>query len=270
MPRVSLSKKQLTTEAGQALLKLLADVTQDGALSDAEVHQLRDWLDANKECSEVPAIAWLRELLEAVLADGKVAHDERWDLLLAFDKVFPPEERVLAKLRRKNALREATSWSDQPATSKQVAYLQVLGVQFNASRITKAEASDLITKAQERDRNAPSNRQMMVLRFWDQVALADEGKVAVGDWMDAWYQKDDRHRDAWDLWKVENGLASGQGDPSLVPIGEGFRVLPRVKDRPAEPAQPRRGKKKRETLGPIGTVVMWGVILAAIWYFAKS
>ena len=69
---------------------------------------------------------------------------------------------------------------------------------------------------------------------------------------------------------VENGLASGQGDPSLVPIGEGFKVLPRVKARPEEAPQPKRAKKKQETLGPVGTVVMWVVILAAIWYFAKS
>lgn len=269
MARVSLSKKQLTTEAGQSLLSLLAEVTQDGSLSDAEVHKLRDWLEANRECADVPAIAWLRELLQAVLADGKVTPDERWDLLLAFDKVFPPEERVLAKLRRKNAPREATAWTDQHATSKQVAYLQVLGVKFDASRITKAEASDLIDKAKDRLENAPSNRQMMVLRFWDQVALAEEGKGSVSEWMDFWYRKDDRHRDAWDLWKVENGLASGQGDPNLVPIGEGFRVLPRLKVRPAEQALPKQGKKKQETLGPVGTFVMWSVLIAALWYFLK-
>lgn len=275
MARVSLGKKQLSTEAGKALLHLLGEITRDGELSLDEVERLRAWLEENKACAEVPAIAWLRELLQAVLADGKVTQEERVELLLAFDKVLPPEDRLLAKVRRRNAAahdQEAQEpaqtrptsgskrvpWQDQPATEKQFDYMRFLGVQFDEATITKGQASELITAAAAQSQDRPSNRQMMVLRFWNRLEIASDGREAVSEWMDEWYDKDPRHREAWELWKQENGDDGGQGDPNRVPIGAGPEFLKRLNK---QPKAKEAAKSQDHASGWIGLAV----ILVLIW-----
>lgn len=232
MPRVSLTKKQLATAAGQALLGLLTNITRDGDLSAAEVEHLRAWLAENGTAVDVPAIAWLSELVQAALADGKVTADERAEMLLAFDRVLPPEERIIAKMRRNSAPKPARARKEPRATERQLDYMRVLGIAFDEAKITKEEASDLIS-AKLGTAESVSNRQLMVLRFWNRLDLVGGGKRGVSEWLDEWYTKDQRHREAWELWKRENGDDGRQGDPGRVPVGVGPEYLKRVETAPA-------------------------------------
>lgn len=242
MARVTLTKKQLATQAGESLLTLLMSITHDGELSLGEIDSLRQWLSDNAEGTIIPAVAWLRELVTAVLADGHVTTEERAELLLAFERVLPLEERLVAKMKRRTAVGmavdpdvdgapERTSARrprhEQPATERQIDYLRFLGAEFDESRITKVEASALIDERLSLGKPV-SNRQMMVLRFWDQAAIAGEGKASISSWMDAWYAEEPRRLEAWEMWKRENGDDGRQGDPTRVPVGAGFEYLNRV------------------------------------------
>ena len=235
--RVTLGKKQLATEAGQALLDLLTEITRDGELSLDEVKRLRAWLEHYRSAGEeVPAIAWLHELVAAVVADGRVTAEERTDLLLAFERILPAEERVLAKTRRKDASQHQepptaprTAPREPPATKRQLDYLRALNATFDPA-ITKADASELIDQMVG-SRNDVSNRQMMVLRFWDRLDMAPAGKGGVSRWMDEYYQEQPLRKDAWDIWKTQNGDRGQQGDPTGVPIGAGHPILEQLRNR---------------------------------------
>ena len=119
--------------------------------------------------------------------------------------------------------------------------------------MTKGQASDLITaKLDTRD---VSNRQMMVLRFWDQVKLVSLGRLEVSEWIDEWYSQDHRHLAAWEQWKRDHDDSGGQGDPSVVPIGAGFGYLKRL----AKSA----GEHSEEEDNLLGTLLIALVIIAA-------
>lgn len=277
MTRVSLTKKQLTTAEGMELLSLLVAITKDGEASLGEVQHLRDWLDA-KASADLPAITWLREIVGAVLADGKVTPEERVEMLLAFERVLPPEERVVAKLNRKSAdlaagqaevkpKKKATRWEDHPATDNQIGYMGFLGIAFDPKTITKGQATTLIS---ERLNASISNRQMMVLRFWNKPELAKLGSRQVSEWIDEWYTKDTRHRAAWTLWKQESGDTGGQGDPERVPIGIGFEVMKRVPVEKQPEREPVQEKEAKAKAGVAAGCLAWVVVLAiAAWLLSK-
>jgi hypothetical protein len=271
MPRVSLTSKQLSNQLGKQLLHLLCTVTQDGELSLGEIEQLRSMLKATEADIDVPAIPWLRELIEACLADGKVTREERLELLMAFERVLPMEERILAKSRRRNASAhdeaapEARSsrWEDDPASDRQIAYLGALGIDVEEG-LTKGRASELITACVDQGSTTVSNRQMMVLRFWDRVDIAKGGRGAVSDWMDSWYAQDPRHLDAWTKWKIDNGDQGKQDDPAKVPIGAGYQILAKMAPAPKAAAdETDRAKPRSGSLSE--TLITWAVLAFVAW-----
>lgn len=77
-------------------------VTADGRLLEQEVLQLRNWLETHRGNS-TPAVAYLREAVEEVLADGRVTDEERAWLQKAIETVLPREERERAAMRRREA-----------------------------------------------------------------------------------------------------------------------------------------------------------------------
>lgn len=141
-------------------------------------------------------------------------------------KLLQAEE---AQRRREERANQPPRWHFDPATEPQLRYLRALGASFDEQKITKGEASELIDAIL----NSPdgiSNRQMMILRFWDKVDLADHGKNFVSEWMDRWYAEDPDHIAAWEWWKESNGdWGCKDADPALVTIGCGTRWLRMVK-----------------------------------------
>ena len=238
MARVTLSKKELATSSGGELLKLLQEITHDGELSLDEINRMKVWLDQHSETTTVPAVAWLREILKAMLADGRITPAERQELLLAIERVLPQDERILAKVRRKAAAELSQGGEeeeepedevdDTPATPRQIEYLRSLRVSFDERKLTKDLASSLITEALE-GRAQASNRQIMVLRFWSRTDLAKLDRREISEWMDEWYEAEPLRLEAWELWKSESNDDGSQGDPTVVPVGIGEKYLERVR-----------------------------------------
>ncbi len=92
-PRVSITKLQRETAIATDLLDLCTAITEDGHLDDSEVEALRAWLGENRD-QPLPAIAYLTETVERILADGRVTPDEHRDLYQAIEKVLPPDLRA--------------------------------------------------------------------------------------------------------------------------------------------------------------------------------
>lgn len=98
--RVSLTKTQRQTEIGIELISLCQSFTEDGSLSDAEIHDLRAWLESN-QATDLPAISFLIETVQKVLEDGKVTKEERQAVYKALETVLPPDIRKGAIARRR-------------------------------------------------------------------------------------------------------------------------------------------------------------------------
>src|SRR5688572_13748334 len=206
--RVTLTKGQAASAAGTQLLSLLVDFTSDGELSLGEVEKLRVWLDGN-HAAEVPAVAWLRELVADILADGRVTSEERIDLILAIERVMPKEQRLIATARRKAAedlTRELVVEVEQvddgdddsdygSATEPQRRYILALGGKVTPG-LSVSAASELIDTLLSGS-SSVSKRQMMVLRFWNRVEVSRDGRHAVSEWMDVWYVEDPDRQAAW-------------------------------------------------------------------------
>lgn len=98
--RVSLTKTQRQSEIGIELMSLCQSFTEDGALSDEEIHGLRAWLEEN-ESADLPAISFLVDTVQKVLEDGKVTKEERQAVYKALETVLPPDARKEAVARRR-------------------------------------------------------------------------------------------------------------------------------------------------------------------------
>jgi hypothetical protein len=268
--RLSLTKKQLHEEKGAALLALLGDITADGVLTDSEVLRLSDWLKTHHD-DDIPSIAYLAHLVEAVVANGSIETEDRRNLQAAIEKVLPVSEREAARDARErvahvvkgdsipqpkislNDLKrikveghieleppEEASWRKDPMTERQYEFIRSKGASISR-RATKGQASDLIGSLL--NNRSISSRQQMVMRFWNRSLKANEGRREVMLWLDAFYEEDPDRKAAWELYKEEaedNGL---QGVPERVPVGVGHDYLTRIKNG-GESAVPRFQKSR--------------------------
>lgn len=103
MARRALSKAEIETAAGVELLGICQSVTADGRLDQAEVEDLRRWLEANRD-SAMPGAAFLRDAVGAVLADGVISDSERRELQRVVEAVLPPALRPAAAAARRDAV----------------------------------------------------------------------------------------------------------------------------------------------------------------------
>lgn len=92
-PRLSITKLQRRTSIATDLLDLCQAITEDGHLDEGEIEALRLWLADNRG-ADLPAIAFLAETVERILADGRVTPDEHRDLYRAIETVLPPDLRA--------------------------------------------------------------------------------------------------------------------------------------------------------------------------------
>lgn len=135
-----------------------------------------------------------------------------------------------ASLLIESLLQHATPASEQRATEKQMEYIRILGANPPPG-LSKADASSLIEELHAKRREAsaknqpPSSRQIMVLRFWNRLDLAQSSKWEVEQWLDQFYAEDPRRKEAWTEFKLENGDDGSQRDPSWVTIGLGDSYL---------------------------------------------
>jgi len=107
--RVSLTKTDLGTSAGLALLEVLQSIADDGQLTPEEVEQLRAWLTAHAD-SALPGRAHLDHIVTEILKDGVITDGEYALLHDAILRVLPRSLRSIATLRRrerKTAQRQA-------------------------------------------------------------------------------------------------------------------------------------------------------------------
>jgi HIRAN domain-containing protein len=100
--RTSITKLQRETAAAAELISLCQTVTEDGHLADEEIAGLRQWL-LDHRGSDLPAIAFLLETVDRILADGRVTPDERGDLYRAIETVLPPDIRQSVRGTRTSA-----------------------------------------------------------------------------------------------------------------------------------------------------------------------
>jgi hypothetical protein len=244
------------------LIGLLNQITADGDISAAEIQALYGWINAINE--DIAALRFLRTLIESIAEDGVVTPSETLDLYIAIERVLPAEFRGPAKTNRWTAgilladEERTSNWEDDPITEPQVRYLKSLGGDPQKFK-TKGEASREIDRLTSGPKSV-SNRQLMILRFWNVVDLADHGKAFVIGWLDDFYATDSDHIAAWNLWKEENDDRGRQDDPHKVPLGAGPKYLAKVKSGHA-PSVPRsyatRSAKKPDG---IKAAIIWGLI----------
>ena len=232
--RITLTAKQLETEGGKALLDYLWWLAEDGYVSDEEINHMSGWLAQASHIPDVTGIHYLKELVDAVLLDGFIEEGERAEIHRAILRILPKDYRAAAKQQKDNLDAAYKAREDLQgrktealATEKQISYLISLGGQPYEG-MTKREASEAITSLTDRD--GPTVRQKMVLRFWNRLDMLSCSVDEVSYWMDDFYRQDERHLDAWELWKYENGDRGGRSIDQIdtVPIGAGFEYLQKV------------------------------------------
>jgi hypothetical protein len=99
--RVSLTKAQLRTELGAELLSLCQSTTADGRLATEEIEGLREWL-TEAGAADLPAVSYLKEIVERILADGHITPEEYKELHKAVETVLPAELRKQASAARRD------------------------------------------------------------------------------------------------------------------------------------------------------------------------
>jgi hypothetical protein len=98
----ALTRPQLATDLGAELLSLCQTVTADGRLAPEEIAGLRQWL-GDAAAAEMPAVRFLRGVIERVLADGRITADEYQEVYRAVEAVLPFEARQQAHAARQHA-----------------------------------------------------------------------------------------------------------------------------------------------------------------------
>lgn len=258
--RVSLTPAQCASGKGPELLALLTEITREGLVSKDGVQRLNKWLDENSG-AEIPAISFLSNVPERL---GEFTTAKACEVHFAIERILPKTIREGVKEKRQEAwlhsplkpkatqaqlnyirdlggksppslniaeasllieqlLEHSGPVPKQYATENQLKYIRELGGN-PPSLLTKTHASKLIAELKEGDDN-PTPRQIMLLRFWNRMDLANRSRGDVANWLENFYAQDSRRKSAWELYKLQNKDDGTQHDPSWVKIGEGEKCL---------------------------------------------
>jgi hypothetical protein len=259
--RFVLTTEQCLLPIVQELIDLLIEITRDGLVSKEGVQRLNIWL-AGKSELDIPAINYLSASLDRF---GEFTTSKAFHVQFAIERILPKTIREAIKRTRQAICKKATEAqldyirvlggtppfglkcseahllieellanssppSMQPATEKQIHFIRELG-ENPPTGLTKSAASSLIEEllAKQRELQArqelPTPRQIMVLRFWNKMDLAQSSKWEVEQWLTQFYDEDPHRRAAWETFKLENGDDGSQRDPSWVMLGAGERYL---------------------------------------------
>ena len=258
--RITLTKSQINTEFGTKLVALLKAIAEDSNISLEEVAKLQEVLKSGP--ATIPAVNFLLAETSASLLDSIIDDCEKFRLKCAIERVLPKGERegVAQALAGIISPGFRSIWSPSPpelATVAQLNYIRALGADAPHG-LTKEDASEMITAL--RLKASVSNRQIMVLRFWDRMDLQVEGRHAVSAWMDEFYSDDPARKDTWEEFKRAYGDDGSQRDPSWVPMGAGWklcvpapeveavRISPTVSSQPPPTPPPSERKRPAPTV----------------------
>jgi hypothetical protein len=141
--RVTLTKAQLASRAGADLVVLCQNMTEDGHIDNQEVLDLIRWLERYRD-EDIPAIGFLVETVNHIMADGIITERERSDLQKAVERVLPSDlrqgaasrrrEAELAKVReieRESAARERRKADEQARLKQMVQAGEIAAVDMN-------------------------------------------------------------------------------------------------------------------------------------------
>jgi len=204
------------------LVLLLVNIASDGVLEHDELQKLTDWLNSNSHL-DVPAVRFLVDLMVRICEDGKLAADEVFEIQLAIERVLPKEFRTNVTEARKAA------YYDQPASENQLDAIQSF-THERPTGLNRRAASEMLDRLFANP--PPSNRQIMLLRFWNRMDLANAARHEISEWIDTFTAADHARWLAWSLFKEEHGDDGSQRDPSFVPIGIGEEYLERIYRKP--------------------------------------
>jgi hypothetical protein len=226
--RVTLTKSQASSKVGTKMIEALELILDDGKITPKEVLALKDWLRRAAKYSDLYAIKFLQEEVDAILADGEITEEETRSLAYAALRVLPADrrERISEKIDR--VIYGGHIDMDDLATDRQRSFIQELGGRLSHDA-TKEEASHLIESLLE---TQPSVRQRMVLRFWGKEDLSYLGRDGVSGWMDQFYSEDPYRLTAWELWKKLTPGSSGRSHRLIenVPRNAGWHYVNLIKE----------------------------------------
>src|SRR5688500_337101 len=92
-PRVTLTKKNIESDVGAELLRILEGITEDGELSDEEIAKLKKWLDNIPSDANMYAISFLKEMITDALQDEFIDQEERDQIHYGILRTLPKEIR---------------------------------------------------------------------------------------------------------------------------------------------------------------------------------
>ena len=219
--KFAVSDEHAMTRVGELLISALVRISADGKLSNSDITALSGWLNKASSLSDIPGLHFLREEVDAVLEDGIISEPERRLLIKSILKVLPAKARELASHQFAVAEKQAANSAMQKATPKQAECIKQLGGVFNPG-FTQLQADQEIDQLYQ---SHPTQRQLMILRFWDRTSLEDKSVEVVAKWLDAWYEEDYHRRIAWTKWHKQNPHCAVDD----VPRGIGISVLREVK-----------------------------------------
>jgi hypothetical protein len=257
--RVTLTAALCATPLVKDFLDLVSVVEEDGVVSEGEARTLTDWL-AKNPTDDIPAFKFLSDTLAQRLGKSQFSRDDGYQIQLAIERVLPKDMRTQLIEKRRAAWRGSPASENQltyirdlggsrqpemtratasaliermatsvPATEKQLNFIRDLGGSPPVG-ITKSEASalidELLAKRDGMRSTEPTNRQIMVLRFWNRMDLEKLSKEQLSEWMSQFYREDPRRKSAWEIFKLESrDDPTLQHDPSSVPLGIGDQYL---------------------------------------------
>ncbi len=219
--RITLTKSEAETATGARLLDLILDMCHDGQLDFREIETLHAVLC--HDTSRIAAIQYLRTITAAAVEDGAIDDMEAYRLKLAFQRVVPKQIRGIVSTHLEGIGLPANddydtepAWVHDDATVRQLEYIAALGGTASP-KMTKGEAAELIDQLLER--RPPTGRQLMVLRFFDRLDLANATRDDVSLWLDTLYGSDGRYERAWERFKRATNHDPYGRDPKIVPVG---------------------------------------------------
>lgn len=251
MPRVTLTKAELSTPQGKGLVALIQRIGEDADVTSDELRELLAAVEEGGAFCDLASSVFLRGVIHDILADGKIELYEAEQLRRGlarvlpkvmrdqFDDIFPPDP---------NANRP--QWYFDPISDRQFSFLKDLG-HPGPSKLSKGEASEAIQTLLNKRENpslydgvGPTERQLMLLRFWNRRELFTATRSQISDFIDSWYSGNPLRKIAWEMWKAEQGKPVT--DPNDVPIGIGPDWLDFAKERIANDMETVRRQTEKK------------------------
>lgn len=222
-PRGRMTQVQAATPAGRKLVQSILQACHDGQIEYREAEQVFACLAAVGD--SIPAAGYLRVILMESLEDGSIDEHDAYRLKQAFIDVVPREVKPVIETHLQGiglpAPEEASHidqppwWSD-PMTGKQAHFIASLGGVVRGD-MTKGQASLLID--QLLNRQPPTPRQIMLLRFFNRLDLAESSRDEINGFVAELNRSDPEAMLYWDRFKAQTQQPKGCRDPLVVPIG---------------------------------------------------